>query len=75
MPAGAAQAAAAAEAAQGALEKLGRITFFALLVVLGTLALIDAAGATIAVSAYFFAALVTIALGLVLGAWVGRARG
>jgi phage shock protein PspC (stress-responsive transcriptional regulator) len=56
-------------------SKLGRITFFAVLVVLGTLALISAAGASVPVSAYFAAALVTIALGLMVGAWFGRARG
>jgi phage shock protein PspC (stress-responsive transcriptional regulator) len=56
-------------------SKLGRLTFFAVVVVLGLMAAIDMAGASIAVSAYFAAALVTIALGLVLGAWVGRARG
>ena len=56
-------------------SKLGRLTFFAVVVVLGLLAVIDMAGASIAVSAYFAAALVTIALGLVAGAWFGRARG
>jgi hypothetical protein len=56
-------------------SKLGRITFFAVLLVLGALALIDVAGASIPISAYFAAALVTIGLGLILGAWVGRARG
>jgi hypothetical protein len=54
---------------------LGRLTFFAVIVVLGLMAAIDMAGASIAVSAYFAAALVTIALGLVVGAWLGRARG
>jgi len=43
--------------------------------VLGMLALIDAAGASVSVSAYFLAALITLALGLILGAWIGRARG
>ena len=56
-------------------SKLGRITFFTTLFVLGMLALISAAGASIAVPVYFAAALATIALGLILGAWVGRARG
>jgi len=45
------------------------------LFVLGLMAVIDMAGATIAVSAYFAAALVTIALGLIVGTWFGRARG
>jgi hypothetical protein len=56
-------------------SKLGRITFFAVLVVIGTLALISSAGIGVPVSAYFAAALATIAMGLILGAWVGRARG
>ncbi|MFF5291588.1 PspC domain-containing protein [Paractinoplanes globisporus] len=56
-------------------SKLGRLTFFAVLMVIGLMAVIDMAGASIAVSAYFAAALVTIALGLIVGAWFGRARG
>jgi phage shock protein PspC (stress-responsive transcriptional regulator) len=56
-------------------SKLGRITFFALLMVLGVLALIDVAGASVPVSGYFAAALATIGLGLIVGAWFGRARG
>jgi phage shock protein PspC (stress-responsive transcriptional regulator) len=56
-------------------SKLGRLTFFAVVVVIGLMAVLDNAGANIAISAYFAAALVTIALGLILGAWFGRARG
>jgi len=56
-------------------SKLGRITFFMVVVVMGVLALIDLAGVSVAVSAYFAAALATIALGLIVGAWLGRARG
>jgi hypothetical protein len=56
-------------------SKLGRITFFALLLVMGFLALLDVVGVGVAVSAYFAAALTTIALGLIVGAWFGRARG
>jgi len=56
-------------------SKLGRLTFFAILMALGVMAAFDMAGAHIAVSAYFAAALVTIALGLIVGAWLGRARG
>ncbi|MFI5890649.1 PspC domain-containing protein [Actinoplanes sp. NPDC051513] len=56
-------------------SKLGRLTFFAVIMVIGLMAVIDMAGASIAVSAYFAAALVTIALGLIVGAWLGRARG
>lgn len=56
-------------------SKLGQITFFTMLFVLGMLALIDVAGVTVSVSAYFAAALVTLAAGLIVGAWIGRARG
>jgi phage shock protein PspC (stress-responsive transcriptional regulator) len=56
-------------------SKLGRLTFFAVVVVIGLMAVTDMAGAHIAISAYFAAALVTIALGLIVGAWLGRARG
>ena len=56
-------------------SKLGRLTFFAVLVVIGLMAVLGMAGAHITVSAYFAAALVTVALGLIVGAWLGRARG
>ncbi|MFG1990298.1 PspC domain-containing protein [Actinoplanes sp. NPDC048988] len=56
-------------------SKLGRLTFFALIVVMGVMAAADTAGASITVSAYFAAALATIAAGLIVGAWLGRARG
>jgi phage shock protein PspC (stress-responsive transcriptional regulator) len=56
-------------------SKLGRITFFMVVVVMGVLALMDVSGVDVAVSAYFAAALATIGLGLVIGAWFGRARG
>jgi phage shock protein PspC (stress-responsive transcriptional regulator) len=56
-------------------SKLGRITFFAMLFVLGILALIDVAGASLSVPVYFAAALATLAAGLIIGAWIGRARG
>ncbi|WP_433724989.1 PspC domain-containing protein [Actinoplanes sp. CA-051413] len=56
-------------------SKLGRITFFMIVVVMGVLALIDLSGVDVSVSAYFAAALTTIGLGLVVGAWFGRARG
>ncbi|MFI7598556.1 PspC domain-containing protein [Actinoplanes sp. NPDC049681] len=56
-------------------SKLGRITFFGVVVVMGILAAVDLAGANIPVSGYFAAALATIALGLIVGAWFGRARG
>jgi hypothetical protein len=56
-------------------SKLGRITFFGVLMVMGFLALLNAAGVSVPVSAYFAAALATIGLGLVVGTWLGRARG
>jgi hypothetical protein len=56
-------------------SKLGRITFFAVLMVLGVLAMIDVAGARVPVPGYFAAALATIGVGLIVGAWFGRARG
>nr|BFE76546.1 hypothetical protein GCM10020092_098470 [Actinoplanes digitatis] len=56
-------------------SKLGRITFFMIVMVMGLLALIDLAGADLSVSAYFAAALTTIALGLIVGTWFGRSRG
>jgi hypothetical protein len=56
-------------------SKLGRITFFGVLMVLGVLALVDVAGASVTVSTYFAAALATLALGLIVGAWFGRGRG
>ena len=43
--------------------------------VMGLIALIDLSGVNVAVSAYFAAAVATIGLGLVVGAWFGRARG
>ncbi len=56
-------------------SQLGRLTFFAVMLVIGLLAVLHQAGAYIPISAYFAAALATIGLGLVLGAWIGRARG
>jgi hypothetical protein len=46
-----------------------------IVMVMGLMALIDLAGVNVSVSAYFAAALTTIALGLIVGAWFGRARG
>ncbi|BFU46989.1 hypothetical protein KRMM14A1004_52260 [Krasilnikovia sp. MM14-A1004] len=56
-------------------SKLGRITFFAVVMVMGVLALADLSGASIPVPGYFAAALATIGLGLLIGTWFGRARG
>ncbi|GGN57812.1 PspC family transcriptional regulator [Actinoplanes lobatus] len=54
---------------------LGRLTFFAVVMVTGLIAAIDMSGVDVAISAYFAAALTTTALGLIVGAWFGRARG
>ncbi|GIE28748.1 hypothetical protein Ait01nite_017930 [Actinoplanes italicus] len=54
---------------------LGRLTFFAVIMVTGLIGAIDMSGVDVDVSAYFAAALVTTALGLIVGAWFGRARG
>ncbi|MDI6098470.1 PspC domain-containing protein [Actinoplanes sp. NEAU-A12] len=54
---------------------LGRLTFFAVVMVTGLIAALDMSGVDVGTSAYFAAALVTTALGLIVGAWFGRARG
>jgi hypothetical protein len=54
---------------------LGRLTFFAVVMVTGLLGALDMGGVDVSFSAYFAAALVTTALGLIVGAWFGRARG
>jgi hypothetical protein len=56
-------------------SKLGRITFFMVLVAIGLVAVLDLGGVGVQTSTYFAAALTTIALGLIVGAWFGRARG
>ncbi|GAA1037648.1 hypothetical protein GCM10009557_51600 [Virgisporangium ochraceum] len=55
-------------------SRLGRVTVYATAVALGTLATVHLLGASIAGSAYFAVALAVVGLGLVAGAWVGRAR-
>jgi phage shock protein PspC (stress-responsive transcriptional regulator) len=54
---------------------LGRLTFFAVIMVTGLIGAVDMSGVDVDISAYFAAALVTAALGLIVGAWFGRARG
>jgi phage shock protein PspC (stress-responsive transcriptional regulator) len=57
-------------------SRLGRVTFSLLLLVLGILALVDVVGHDqVPFAGYVAAALATVGLGLVVGAWVGRARG
>ncbi|MEV4118941.1 PspC domain-containing protein [Micromonospora sp. NPDC049645] len=54
---------------------LGAVTFSLIFLVLGFVALLDLLDVfTISASAYFAAALATIALGLLVGTWFGRAR-
>ncbi|WP_433793398.1 PspC domain-containing protein [Actinoplanes sp. CA-252034] len=54
---------------------LGRLTFFAVIMVSGLIGALDMSGVDVDISAYFAAALATTALGLIVGAWFGRARG
>ncbi|HEX5541243.1 MAG TPA: PspC domain-containing protein [Micromonospora sp.] len=54
---------------------LGAVTFSMILVAIGVVALLDLGNAIdVKVSTYVAAALVTIALGLLVGTWFGRAR-
>ncbi|WP_018216975.1 PspC domain-containing protein [Salinispora vitiensis] len=54
---------------------LGGVTFSLVFLVLGLLTLLDLAGVpALGASAYFAAVLATIGLGLLVGAWFGRAR-
>jgi phage shock protein PspC (stress-responsive transcriptional regulator) len=56
-------------------SKLGRITLSVLCLALGVLAVVDIAGrVTVEPQVYIGTALAVIALGLILGAWLGRAR-
>jgi phage shock protein PspC (stress-responsive transcriptional regulator) len=55
-------------------SRLGKVTVYATAIALGTLATVHLLGASIAGSAYFAVALTVVGLGLVAGAWVGRAR-
>jgi phage shock protein PspC (stress-responsive transcriptional regulator) len=54
---------------------LGRITFSLILLALGALGLADLLGAELPASAYLAAALGVVAIGLLVGSVVGRARG
>jgi phage shock protein PspC (stress-responsive transcriptional regulator) len=55
-------------------SRLGRATLSATAIALGTLALVHLVGPDIDPSAYFAVALTIVGLGLVVGAWLGRAR-
>ena len=54
---------------------LGGLTLSAVLVALGALAAVDASGANLPHGAYPATALTVLGLGLLVGAWLGRARG
>jgi hypothetical protein len=54
---------------------LGGLTFSMALLVVGGLGIVDLAGFSVPAAGYIAAALATVGLGLVLGAWLGRARG
>jgi phage shock protein PspC (stress-responsive transcriptional regulator) len=56
-------------------SRLGLLTFSLLLVSVGVVALLDLAGFNVRPAAYVAAALATVGAGLVIGAWIGRARG
>jgi phage shock protein PspC (stress-responsive transcriptional regulator) len=55
-------------------SRLGLLTFSVLLVVLGALGMTDLAGYSVPGPSYLAAALAVVGLGLVVGAWIGRAR-
>ncbi|MEU8077546.1 PspC domain-containing protein [Catellatospora citrea] len=56
-------------------SRLGRLIFGLAMVALGALAMADMAGVSVPGSTYVAAALGVVGLGLVIGAWFGRARG
>ncbi|MEV4415915.1 PspC domain-containing protein [Catellatospora sp. NPDC049609] len=56
-------------------SRLGRLIFGLVMLVLGGLAMADMAGVSVPGSTYVAAALGVAGLGLVIGAWFGRARG
>jgi phage shock protein PspC (stress-responsive transcriptional regulator) len=56
-------------------SRLGRLVFSLLLLVVGTLTAIDLGYRQIPAHGYLVAALATVAIGLIIGAWYGRARG
>ncbi len=58
----------------GPPSPLGQIIVFLAVLALGVLGTIDLAGAAVAISAYLALPLAVIGLGLIVGAWYGRAR-
>jgi len=55
-------------------SRLGLLTISLVLVVVGAVALVDLAGNWVPAAGYVAAALATVGLGLLIGAWIGRAR-
>ncbi|MET7402274.1 LiaF domain-containing protein [Dactylosporangium sp. NPDC005572] len=55
-------------------SKLGRITFSMICLALGVLAVLEVSVADFKVSTFFAVPLAIVALGLIAGAWIGRAR-
>lgn len=58
----------------GPPSRLGQIVVFLAVLALGVLGMTDLAGAAVPISAYLALPLVVIGLGLLMGAWYGRAR-
>jgi phage shock protein PspC (stress-responsive transcriptional regulator) len=56
-------------------SRLGRLIFGLVLIAMGVLGVADMAGASVPGGAYVAVALAVVGLGLIIGAWYGRARG
>ncbi|HEX6683796.1 MAG TPA: PspC domain-containing protein [Candidatus Limnocylindrales bacterium] len=56
-------------------SRLGRLIFGLILIALGLMGVADMAGAGVPGAAYFAVALGMVGIGLIIGAWYGRARG
>lgn len=56
-------------------SRLGRLIFGLVLIALGVMGIVDMAGFDVPGAAYVAAALAVVGVGLIIGAWYGRARG
>lgn len=56
-------------------SRLGRLTFGLALIALGVMGIADMSGLNVPGGAYVAAALAMVGIGLIIGAWYGRARG
>src|SRR5262245_8026116 len=56
-------------------SRLGGLTVSVILLVLGGLGVVELIGYDVPTAGYFAAALATVGAGLLVGAWIGRARG